>query len=208
VRILAAWIVRLESFCFDLWHKVETRATAIDFAGKLDTSRGFWYLPTRPRVIRRVLRDVPSQNNSETVFIDFGSGKGRVLLLAAEHGYKKIIGIELRPSLHEIARQNLARCKHFPQSIHHIELLNADALDYEFPDRPLVLYFFNPFGNEVLRQILSKLQLSLDQNRRDVLLAMVSSEFDELMTSSFPQFELIDRSRLRSIYRHNPSEAR
>jgi len=42
-----------------------------------------------------------SINHSEFTFIDFGSGKGRVLFLASEYPYKKIIGVELARMLHE-----------------------------------------------------------------------------------------------------------
>ena len=42
------------------------------------------------------------------VFIDFGSGKGRALLLASEYPFKKIIGIEFSPQLNAIAKRNIA----------------------------------------------------------------------------------------------------
>src|SRR6185295_51974 len=41
-------------------------------------------------------------------FIDFGCGKGRALVLAAEHGFKRIIGIEFASSLYELAAHNIA----------------------------------------------------------------------------------------------------
>ncbi len=200
---LAAWLVRCESLLFDLWHNVETRATAIDFEEKQDVSRGFWYLPTRPSSIRRVLREVPIHDHQERTFIDFGSGKGRVLLLAAEYGYKKVIGIELRRPLHETAKRNLNTCKHFRSRVQIIDLFNIDALEYEFPSGPLVLYFFNPFGTAVLGRVLHNLQIVLQSSKQDVVLTMVNSEFDELMRS-LPEFKLVERSPLRSIYRAQP----
>jgi tRNA1(Val) A37 N6-methylase TrmN6 len=38
-------------------------------------------------------------------FIDFGSGKGRALLMAADLQFKSLIGIELRKELHDKALQ-------------------------------------------------------------------------------------------------------
>ena len=200
VKKFAAWAVKCESRAFDLWHNVHTGANAVDLAGQFDTKNGYWYLPTRPSVIRRVLRDLPIRDHRQSVFIDFGSGKGRVLLIAAEYPFKAIIGIELRPSLHRIAANNLRTQKRLHNCSHSTELLNLDAVDFEFPDENLVLYFFNPFGSEILRIILERLQVLLERTGGDVLLVMVNSELDDLM-ASFPSFDLVNRSRLRTIYR-------
>jgi hypothetical protein len=34
---------------------------------------------------------------SQSCFVDYGSGKGKAMCLAAELGFKKVIGIEFRP---------------------------------------------------------------------------------------------------------------
>ena len=43
-----------------------------------------------------------------------------------------------------------------------------DATEYEFPDENLVLFFFNPFGSEVMAKVVRKLSDSLDRSFRDV----------------------------------------
>jgi len=43
------------------------------------------------------------------VFIDFGSGKGRALLLASEFPFKRIVGVEFSPELHAAAVDNIRR---------------------------------------------------------------------------------------------------
>src|SRR5688572_3346622 len=40
-------------------------------------------------------------------FLDIGSGKGRVLLIASQYGFRKIVGIEFSPELCAIARKNV-----------------------------------------------------------------------------------------------------
>lgn len=197
---LAAWIVQLESMCFDTFHKVNTRASRIDLELKKSVTRGFWYLPTRPATIRRVLRDMRIAEYNDTEFVDFGSGKGRVMLLAAEYPFKKIIGVEAARSLHETAQANLQSGARFRRLCAEVECLNVDALDYEFPDANLVLYFFNPFGEEILRPLLLKLRCSIAQNGRAAVIVMVRSEFDWVI-ESLPDFRLVDRSRVRSLYR-------
>lgn len=197
---IRGWLVAVDSIRFDLWHNTHTRAVAMDVAQQYDVTRGFWYLPTRPSVVRRVLRDLPIQRYSETHFIDFGSGKGRVLLLAAEYPFKRLTGIEMRAPLHEMARRNLRTQRHFSVRSDSIELLNIDAREFEFSNEDMVLYFFNPFGTEIMQEILTKLQSVLQLTGRIALLVMVNSQFDELM-KCFPQFEIVQRSALRSIYR-------
>ncbi len=43
-----------------------------------------------------------------------------------------------------------------------------DAADFAFPEEPLVLYFFNPFPEEVLTRVLSNLAESLARAPRRV----------------------------------------
>src|SRR5580692_3477265 len=58
-------------------------------------------------LIRRWLRSVPPGTIEETTFVDVGAGMGRAMLLAAEHPFHAVIGVELYPALVRIARRNL-----------------------------------------------------------------------------------------------------
>jgi predicted RNA methylase len=134
--------------------------------GLIEDCLNFHYVPIRPKCARRVLRNLPLKSPNEYTFIDFGSGKGRMLLLAARHGFQRVYGVELRAEFHEQASRNIrqyqkiARCK--------MESLHMDAADYEFPNQKLVLFFFNPFGNEVMAKVLENLSVSLDRCFREV----------------------------------------
>ena len=44
----------------------------------------------------------------DDVFIDLGSGMGRMVLEAARYPFKRVIGVELVEQLHDLARANLA----------------------------------------------------------------------------------------------------
>ena len=52
-----------------------------------------------PARFRKVLASLQIAFHDYT-FIDFGSGKGRALLLASEFPFKRIIGLEFSPELH------------------------------------------------------------------------------------------------------------
>ena len=64
---------------------------------------GVDYSATKPRVFARFMKLVPLLPAS--VFVDFGCGKGRVMLLAARHGFKRVIGVEFSPELCQAARR-------------------------------------------------------------------------------------------------------
>src|SRR5207248_4009406 len=83
-------------------------------------------------------------------FIDFGSGKGRVLLIAAGLPFRAVVGIEFSRELHEIAVQNIAR---FPSDLICAGVVTSrcgDAASFPLPPSNLVCYFHNPFGPPVL----------------------------------------------------------
>ncbi len=66
-------------------------------------AEGTAYQPTRLRVVRRVLSALSPPPGS--AFVDFGCGKGRVLLLAADYGFHRITGVEFAQELCGIARK-------------------------------------------------------------------------------------------------------
>lgn len=92
-------------------------------------------------------------------FIDFGSGKGRIVLVAACFPFRSIVGVELSRDLHEIALQNVRRASSKFQQTDRISLICSDVLAYELPSSDLVCYFYNPFGAAVLGPIADRLRL-------------------------------------------------
>ena len=117
-------------------------------------------------------------------FIDLGSGKGRVLLMASEHPFKRIIGVEFMPELHLAAQQNIPRYASERQQCRQIESICMDARDFEFPDGPLVVYLFNPFSESTFARVLEHLRQSVQQAPRPVYIAYRFTEFEKLLAQS------------------------
>jgi hypothetical protein len=69
---------------------------------------GHDYFPIEPDRFQRVLESFDIALEGLT-FIDFGSGKGRTLLMASEYPFRQIIGLEFSPELHRIAESNITR---------------------------------------------------------------------------------------------------
>ena len=89
-------------------------------------------------------------------FIDFGSGKGRCLLMASMLGFKKVIGIEFAKDLCETAEDNkLSLQKNFPHiPLSPIEIINEDALNFFPKTKNNVFFFYNPFDGVILKEVL------------------------------------------------------
>lgn len=114
-------------------------------------------------------------------FIDLGSGKGRVLLMASDYPFKRIIGVEFMPELHRAAQKNIAGYSSDRQQCRQIETLCMDARDFQFPAGPLVVYLFNPFSEATFARVLESLRSSVEQTPRPVYIAYRFTEFEHLL---------------------------
>ena len=81
-----------------------------------------------------------------------GSGKGRALVAAALP-FRRIVGVEFSPELEELARANVERFMRKSAYGGSIESVCEDATAYDLPPEPLVLHFFNPFEEPVMRDV-------------------------------------------------------
>ena len=115
------------------------------------------YTPAGWMTLRRVL---PKKEVSrDDVFIDYGSGMGRVLLQACRYPFSRVIGVELSEQLHRIAQENVDRLR--PQLRCEVELVNTDAREYQVPDDVTVAFFFNPFVGRIFEDVVGRLVQSV-----------------------------------------------
>ena len=179
VRLLRVSAISAEARWFDWRHNVRTRA---DQSEQLrDWTTAFPYLPIRPPTARRVLRSLPIGNPSGYTFVDIGSGKGRMLLIASEFPFRRVVGVELRNDLHAQALDNVRRYRHTKAPASPIECVLADATRYDFPAGKLVIYLFNPFSPQVMTTVFKRLDESYDRDPREIVLVYVYPEFGALL---------------------------
>lgn len=91
-------------------------------------------------------------------FVDYGSGKGRIVLLAAAVGFRRAIGVEFAPELHRIAERNADRFLAAGGASRRAEPVLGDAGAFEPPPGPVFAYIYNSFGYPVLREALARLE--------------------------------------------------
>jgi len=119
-------------------------------------SQGYYAAVSHDR-LRARLRRVPA-NVTGFTFIDYGAGMGRALLIASEYPFRRIVGVELLPMLADIAERNLKQYRNPWQRCFSIEIFRGDAREFSPPGGNTVYLFNNPFGPEVLRQVLKRIE--------------------------------------------------
>jgi predicted RNA methylase len=160
---------------FDVTYHVETDSIRETGSLNIDSpnaKHAVRYEPSPSGMVRSILSTLALDWPRYT-FVDFGAGKGRVLLLAAELPFKSIIGVEFSPELAEQANNNIASYQAQTDSSARISCLCLDAVDFRFPEDPLVCYFYNPFGYPVLEPVLSNLLSSHARSGRDIYVIYV-----------------------------------
>ena len=121
-------------------------------------SQNIGYVGSQPSVFRRAVVCIPFVKNSH--FIDLGCGKGRILVVATEFGFKSITGIELVQSIFEIAKYNaFIVYKKFPERTK-IQLICGDATAPNIPDdeHQIIFFIYNSFGAPLIKKLASHLE--------------------------------------------------
>lgn len=169
---------------YDWDYRVNTTSGAVGWRDRLLGMFHSAYQPTEPAAFHEMLDGLqeslqqtlgPGQttlcstlNFRDFTFVDLGSGKGRTLLMASDHPFRRIMGVELLPSLHQIAQENVRQYKSESQKCFALESICADATAFPLPADPLVIFLFNPFPESGMRQVVANLEKSLREHPRAV----------------------------------------
>jgi SAM-dependent methyltransferase len=108
------------------------------------------------KVLEDVIRSCGTIGNY--TFIDIGSGKGRALFLAARYPFKEIVGVEFSKELNAVAKLNIEKIARTAPACGNITSINMDALDFEFPNRPMIIFLYNPFRAKIMSRLVKKLE--------------------------------------------------
>jgi hypothetical protein len=128
-----------------------------------------WYEPMSFKIFHAIM-DTLAVDFTEFTFIDFCSGMGRVLLMASQYGFKKIIGVEFAPKLHEIALNNVRIYASRVGRTTDAETVCEDATRFPMPPGPLIIFFYSPFMGRVMERVLANISASFAADRRPIIL--------------------------------------
>jgi hypothetical protein len=162
---------------FDRTHNVDT-AGKIHPAAMHDVESKNWvysndYEPTRVELFEQMI-DAADIEPHRFSFIDYGSGKGRILLLAARLPFRRVVGVEYSPKLHRIAEKNLHSLRIAERRSGPVESICIDAVQFRIPEESVVLYFFNPFEKMIMSAVRDNVVRSYECNPKSIVVIYLS----------------------------------
>jgi precorrin-6B methylase 2 len=122
-----------------------------------------WYVPSDWSDLRRAMRG--RKVGPADVFVDFGSGKGRMVYQAARFPFGRVIGVEISEKLCEVARENIA-ARTEKLKCTDVQLVTMDAAEFAVPDDVTYVYFYHPFGGETFKAVVANIVQSLERRPR------------------------------------------
>lgn len=117
-------------------------------------------------------------------FIDYGAGKGRVMMLAMEMQFLSVAGIELSDRLCEVARSNIARFAERSGIATTARVLNADATAIAPEGRHILAYFYNPFGATIMAAVRQQLEEALRESAESVTVIYSNPEHADVFAAA------------------------
>jgi SAM-dependent methyltransferase len=166
---------------FDWEHRVDTSAGTVDNRTRLaSVLGGSPYQPSEPSLFHQML-DGLALDWPRFTFLDLGSGKGRALLMAADYPFRRIVGVEFVPELHQVALDNIRKYRGMAQKDFAIECVCGDAREFEFPPEPLLLYLFNPLPEPALQKVVDNLERSLAARPREAFILYHNPELERVL---------------------------
>ncbi len=124
----------------------------------------FPYEPTPYRVLDRLAGS--GYIDQQSVVLDYGCGKGRVDFFLAHQCGCLCYGVEYDDRIYEMARRNMEKAL----SSSKVDIVHANAEQYEVPSSVNRIFFFNPFSVEILRSVMERIRDSWYGNPREILL--------------------------------------
>ena len=198
---------------YDWEHSVDTTRSNVGFGTQFFTGiTARPYFATEPWLFEQIMQalalniqqsalgqSVARGALQDFTFIDLGSGKGRVLLMASDYPFQKIVGVEFMPELHRAAQKNIVSYSNDRQQCRQIDAVCMDARDFRFPLDPLVVYLFNPFEESAFARVLDNLHRSAEQTLRPIYIAYRFTEFENLLAQE-PWLEKIAGAEQWAVY--------
>jgi hypothetical protein len=163
VRIVRGAARRGGERLFELRYGVSTADIVYHEDLGIETDDRVWHDPSSWLAVRNALAALEIEPTD--VFADFGSGLGRVVLVASTLPFARVIGVEVSEELNEQARANLEKSR-ARRRCGSVELVTSDATAWEIPPDLTVAYFYSPFTGEVFARVLDSLVASLDAHPR------------------------------------------
>lgn len=196
----------VSDFVFDYKYKVDTINTNTLDELDIDSPNkayGHYYEGTNAHIFKTMFSHV-KLDYSNSCFVDFGSGKGKAMFMAAELGFGKIIGVEFSLELVESCRANFEIFKSKFKGKTQFEILHMDATEYEIPADANFLFFSNPFDEPLILKVIENIFKSLEKSPREILVMHLYPQ-GNMAFANHPRFQFQHESRDGFIFTVKPN---
>ncbi|RNI34211.1 class I SAM-dependent methyltransferase [Hanamia caeni] len=123
------------------------------------------------------------QENVNHALVDFGCGRGRILVVAAHYGFKAITGIDFSTMLCIEAEANVEKISTLFPGIQ-FEVICADAASYQIRNYQNCFFFFNPFDEVVLLKVVKNILDSIKKFPRKIYVIYLNPVHKEVFLSA------------------------
>ena len=129
---------------------------------------------------------------ADDAIVDFGCGKGGILINLSKYPFRKITGVEIAPDLVQIAENNIEKLK-----IDNVEIRCCDAAEFKELQEYNYFYFFDPFPCNVMQDVMDNIENSIREHPRKVTIIYLNPFCHDIIesrnifkrTAELPHFE-------------------
>jgi SAM-dependent methyltransferase len=130
---------------------------------------------------------------ADDAIVDFGCGKGGILISLSKYPFAKITGVEMSPELVEIAYKNIRKLK-----IGNVGIECCDASAFKQIDEYNYFYFFDPFPCVVMQDVLNNIEESVSAHPRKATIIYLNPFCHDLVESS----EIFNKTKELAHFEH------
>ena len=146
---------------------------------------GPYSTPSQFRIMKKAFKAVTELRGrgfSTSTLVDFGCGKGRVLLVGSEFGFQRLVGVEFSPVLCREAEAAIGAYVERTRKPISFQVVNADAARFPIPPEADVFYFF-AFDGYVLDQVAQNILRSTQEFPRPIWAIYVKALHENVFTA-------------------------
>jgi len=121
--------------------------------------------------------------NENKNILDFGCGKGRVMIVAAHYGFNNITGIDFVKALCLSAGQNTQKTQQLYPLIK-FNIICDDVVNYSIKKDQTVFFLFNPFDEVIMLKVVKNILSSLKEKERKIYIMYANPVHKEIFLSA------------------------
>lgn len=137
----------------------------------IDITHATIYMPVSYVLLEEIFQQIPATCRNH--FLDIGCGKGRALCMAAHLGFRQVTGLDFSTDLCKIAEENLSKTSESVAGFKY-NVINNDAFYYVIPKNVDCIFFFNPFDEIIMSQVVDNIFTSLHNSPRKLYILYVN----------------------------------